>query len=239
MRPPRLQLAAAALCGVAALTGCAGMSSVQYTQVRFIAASPDAPALDFYQNGAPVLYTVPFGTVSSYMPIPAGSYAYSADIAGLHQHFATTSGTLQPGAQYTILVGDIAASPQMKILKDLSTPAPAGDIEVRFVNEAIRTGAVDIYLVPPGASLSATEPIAAGISLGKQPSYITVPSGVYSVIALPAGDSPISAANALYSSNQLEFAVGSSRTIVLLDKPQAKGQGLQMISELDYDPSAS
>lgn len=240
MRPARFQLALFTSLAAVTLLGCQGVTgSGQYTQVRFIDASPDIPAVDLYQNGTPLVYGVSFGTASSYIPVPAGSYTYSADTAGLRQQLATTSGALAPGGQYTVVVSDNAAALRMLLLKDQPAPAPAAQTAVRFLNQATRTGAVDIYLVPEGGSLSRTSPIATGVLLGGTPAYVAGPTGVFSVVALPAGASPDTPDSALYASNQISFVAGSSRTFVLLDQFIGGRPALQMMTTEDSDPSAS
>lgn len=239
MRACRLQFAGLALTA-AALTGCQGvMGSGQYAQVRFIEASPDTPAVDLSQNGTPVLYGVGFGTASSYIPLSPGTYTYAAHTAALHQQLAKTAATLAPGAQYTVLVGNTAAELSMTLLKDQAAAAPAGEIALRFLDQATRSGAVDLYLVPEGKRLTAASTaVATNISLGNAPAYLDVPAGTYSVVALPTGAAPGSAVPPLYSGTQLDYAAGSAHTILLLDAASA-GSALQLLVADDYDPSAA
>ena len=223
------------------LTGCQVVSGAgQYTQVRFIAASPDTPAVDVSQNGAPVLYGVGFGTASSYMPVAPGAYTYAIHTTALHQQLANTSGLLSAGGQYTVLVGNTAAELKMTVLKDQATAAPPGRMALRFVDEATRSSAVDLYLVAAGKTLTASSrAVVADVSFGNAPTYIDYRAGTYSVVAFPAGTVPGSSVAPLYSSNQLEFASGSARTIVLLDSPEAASSGLQAVLATDFDPSAN
>ena len=115
----------------AGLAGCQGIAGIQpVSEVRVIDVSPDAPALDIYQNSPQstpaVLYNVGFGTVSSYISIPAGANTHAATIAGTQQQLATVRGNFLTGSQYTVLAGNISASLQMTVLKDQSYPAPTG-----------------------------------------------------------------------------------------------------------------
>jgi hypothetical protein len=85
---------------ILALAGCQSIAGTQsVTQVRFIHASPDAPALDLYQNpgqNSPAsLYSVGFGTVSSYMLLAPGAYTQTADVAGTQQQIATATRQLR------------------------------------------------------------------------------------------------------------------------------------------------
>src|SRR3954471_5966242 len=69
-----VSLAAAMSCAIA-LSGCQGIvSRPSGSQVRIIAASPDPPGLDIYQNNAALAYNLGFGTITSYVPIDPGTY---------------------------------------------------------------------------------------------------------------------------------------------------------------------
>jgi hypothetical protein len=235
----------AALAVVAAgLAGCQGIAGIQpVSQVRVIDASPDAPALDIHQSANVGLYNVGFGTVSSYIPVAPGAYTHSAYTAGTQQQLAAIRGSFATGGQYTVLTGNVAANLQMTVLRDQSTPAPTGQVALRFLNQATRTGAVDLYLLPPGSTLAGIVPIASGLNFGSNTGYINAPSGTYSIVAFPTGATP-SAAAPQYTGNQTNYPGSSARTIILIDQlpaqPPSTARALQIITADDYDaPSAS
>jgi hypothetical protein len=246
MRPLRLHLvqrtvllAVIALLSTA-LTGCQIVAgSMQYTQVRYIDASPDAPNLDIYQNAVVTLYDIGFGTASSYIAIAPGSWNFSVDVTTGRQQLANVIGTLALGAQYTVLIGNIAANLQMTLLKDQSTPAPSGQVAFRFLDQSTRNAAVDIYLLPAGGSLATLSPIATHVAFGNTASYINVPIGTYSVVILPTGAIPTAATVPLYSGTRTEYLSGAARTIVLIDQQSATTPGFQVISADDYDSPAA
>lgn len=237
-----VRIAAVALFA-AALTGCQGISGIQpASQVRVIDASPDAPALDIYQSSssqgsAASLYNVGFGAVSSYMQVAPGAYTHSATTAGTQQQLASVRGTFAAGAQYTVLTGNVAAGLQMSVLRDQSTPAPYGHASLRVLDEATRGGAVDLYLVPAGASLAHLTPFLASATFGATTGYVNAPAGTYSIVAYPAGSVP-AAAVPEYTGSQITYPSGSARTLILLDQP-AIPRGLQVITAVDYDPANS
>jgi hypothetical protein len=233
-----IRFAAVALLA-SALAGCQSVTGGQpFPQVRVIDASPDAPNLDIYQNSQASLYNVGFGTVSSYIPAAAGATSHGAFTAGTQQQLAQVHGSFAAGTQYTVLAGNIAANLQLSLLKDQSTPAPAGQVALRFLGQATRAGAVDLYLLPPGAALTGIAPIAAAISFGGNTGYLTAPSGTYSIVAFPAGTAP-SATSPAFTGSQASYPSGSARTIVLIDPPpsQTAAPGLQLITADDYDPA--
>jgi hypothetical protein len=231
----------------AGLAGCQGVTGIQpLSQVRVIDASPDAPAIDIYQNvpsqpAQASLYNVGFGTISSYIPIAAGPYTHAAYTAGTQQQLAAVRGNFAPGNQYTVLAGNISASLQMAILKDQSNPAPSGLSAFRFLGQATRTGGVDIYLRPAGPTPASVAPIATGLSFGSNTGYINVPAGTYSIVAFPTGTSP-STASPIYTGSQSTYPATSVRTILLLDEQTAQQPsvpGLEIITATDFDPPSN
>jgi hypothetical protein len=233
----------------AAFSGCQGISGIQsFTQVRVIDASPDAPALDIHQNASVGLYNIGFGTVSSYIPITPGAYTHSAYTAGTQQRLAAVRGTFSTGNQYTVLAGNVAASLQMSVLKDQSTPAPAGQVALRFLDQTTRAGAVDVYLLPGGSSFAGLLPLATAATFGSNTGYINTPSGTYSIIAFPAGTIPLAAVTPAFTGAQATYPAGSARTFILIDQPPiqqpaqqpAATPALQVITADDFDaPSTS
>ena len=108
---------------------------------------------------------------------------------------------------------------------------------LRFLDQATRSGTVDIYLVPPGSALARVAPIDTGLSFGSNTGYINAPSGTYSIVVLPAGAVPSSAISPIYTGSRMSYPAGSARTILLIDQQPAAAPGLQVITADDYDPT--
>lgn len=78
----------ALLLGVSLLSmaGCAGVTanSPEAAQIRFVHASPEAPALDMYLDGDGAAYNLSFGTVTSYVSVSPGTTtsAHTAEAQG-------------------------------------------------------------------------------------------------------------------------------------------------------------
>ena len=215
------------------------MSRVQpVSQVRIIDASPDAPAIDIHQNAATGLYNVGFGTVSSYIPVAPGAYTHAAYTAGTSQQLAKVRASFDDGGQYTVLTGNTAAALQMSILRDRSTPAPAGQVALRIVTQTTRPAAFDLYLLPAGSSMTALVPLASHATFGANTGYINAPSGTYSLVAFPAGSSPL-ASKPIYNGAQKNYPSGAVRTLVLIDQPTRNpaAPSLQVITANDVDPT--
>ncbi|MGA7157586.1 MAG: DUF4397 domain-containing protein [Acidobacteriaceae bacterium] len=216
----RVTLFAAMLLAALSLSGCQGIS-INSAQLRVIDASPDAGVIDSYQNSSALAYNLAFGTMTTYIPMAPGPYTLAAEKAGTRQTLVTGNETLAAGKQYTQIIGAGLANLHQTILLDQSTPAPAGQVALRVVNETTRAGAVDVYLVPmtEGSSKAmSASPLAFGLPASANTGYITMPEGTYAIDVVAAGTPLTSSTVTLLSGPQLEYASGAVRTIVLIDQ---------------------
>jgi hypothetical protein len=78
--------------------------------VRFVHASPDAPAVDIAVTGGPVLFAnIPFKGVGDYLPVDAGTYDLEARLAGTETVALSVPGVqLNAGTVYTIFAMGLA-----------------------------------------------------------------------------------------------------------------------------------
>jgi Domain of unknown function (DUF4397) len=231
-RPSAHLLAAAAM--LAVLTGCQAISSPPQSQVRIIAASSDTPSFDLYRGSNAVAFNLDFGTVTSYIPLSPGIDTISAETAGTRQVLSSSKASLAASTQYTVLIGNSASSLQQLTLVDQSQPAPPGQIALRFIDQATRVGAVDLYLVPAGQKLTAVTPLITGVLFGANTGYLNIPTGTYTLVVVPTGTAPISTTAATYTGPQVIYSTGSARTIILIDQQIVTAPGLQVITAEDY-----
>ncbi len=224
----------AALLGT--LPGCQSITgNPSLSQVRIIDASPDAPGVDVYQGSAVLAYNLGLGTVTSYVPIAPGTYSVIVDTAGTKQQLVSAAGTFLNNSQYTVLVGNYAATLQELILKDQSQPAPSGDISVRIIDQSVKTGAVDVYMVPSGSTLAAALPILTDISFNTNSGYLNIPSATYTLVVVPTGTKVSTATATLYTGAAVTYPGGSARTLVLIDTVTTSIPGIQVVTANDYD----
>jgi Domain of unknown function (DUF4397) len=236
-RPTAGLAAAFAVLGTLALTGCQAIVSTEpQAQVRVIHATPDAPGLDIYQGPNALAFNLGFGTVTSYIPLTPGTYTINADTAGSKQTLSSAKTTFVASTQYTVLLGNSITNPQQLTLTDQSQAAPSGQVALRFINQATRTGAVDIYLVPAGQKLTAVTPIVTNAAFSTNTGYLNVPTGVYSLIIVPTGTVPASGVSASYTGPQVTYSAGAARTIILIDQQLPTTPGLRVITAEDFDP---
>jgi hypothetical protein len=230
------------LLGAAALlSGCQSLAG-NSAQLRILDASPDAGVIDAYQNNTGLAYNLQFGTVTTYVAMQPGTYTLSAEKGGTRQTLVAGSASLMAGRQYTEIIGNVAGDLQQLVLEDQSQPAPAGQIAIRLLNEAPRTGHVDVYLVARGGRLVNTSPLAVNLAFSGLTSYINVPAGAYAIDVVPTGTVLAASTTTLMSGAQVAYDSGSVRTVVILDQETlglqraALTPGVQAIVASDFDP---
>ena len=222
------------------LPGCQGVISTPVlSQVRILDASPDASGLDAYQGSAILAYNLGLGTITSYVPITPGTYNIIADQAGTHSHLITATGTFAADAQYTVLIGNYLDALQEIILKDQSTASPLGQVNLRFVDQSVRAGALDLYLVPTGSTIATQKPVVAGLSFNSNTGYLSVPAGTYTLVALPAGATPTASGSTFYTGASVAYVTGSASTIVFIDPQLTATPGVQIVTAADYQTLAA
>lgn len=226
----RLSLAGLALAAVlslaltTALTACQNVATyTQPTLVRVIDASYMAPGVDVTVQGTLLATDIgqgiitPYGTFSSQF---GALLKVVADNGGAL--IASTNGTLLAGQQHSLLLTDNGQSSPtygLTLLTDQQTGAPAGHSEFRFINQALNTGAVDVYLVPANSSLANAIPVVTDLAVGGVTSYISFASQSLTMVVTPTGTT-----TAKYTSSSMTFNGGEVRTALIVD------------TQLTYDP---
>jgi Domain of unknown function (DUF4397) len=181
-------------------------------QVRVAHLSPDAPNVDVSVNGEPVaaLQNVPYGTISPYLPLPAGSQRVTVYPAGDNSRpVIDTPVDLAAGGAYTIgavgLVSD--GSLRAQVYQDDLTPPAQGNSKLRVVHASPDAGPVDV--VPAGGA-----PLVSGLQFPNASPYAQVPAGTYTLNVNAAGTdtTAISVPNATVASGGVysAFAVGTA-----------------------------
>ncbi len=217
------------------LPGCATVSgSPNLAQVRIIDASPDAGGLDIYQGNGILAYNLGLGTITSYVPVTPGTYSIAVDNAGTRQQLVAAGGTFTTNSEYTVLIGNFSNTLSETILKDQAVPAPTGQVSLRVLDQATRAGAVDLYLVASGSTIATAKPILTDVVFGQNTGYFNVPTGTYTLIAVPTGTVPATSTGTSYTGAAVGYSAGTAKTLVLIDQQLATTPGLQVILADDY-----
>jgi len=216
----RAQLVVAAMVSLAlaaGLTSCtqvAGFSSPSL--IRVIDASYIAPPVNVSADGIMIASNIAQGNITQYGAIDASnSAAIAVAAASGGSTLAQTEATLLPGKQSTVFLSDYGAAKNeyvVTVLEDQDTPAPSGHSSFRFLNQAPKTGAIDIYMVPAGSSLAKATPIVSGLAVGGDAGYITFNSQTVTMVVAPAGTT-----KAKYTSLPIQLNGGEVRTALVLD----------------------
>ena len=177
------------LMGASALALAVGSAQAVGTgvnaRVRVIHASPDAPAVDVWVNGAPAFTNLAYKGITSYAMLRAGTYNVKVVPAGMTSPVVIEADlTLKRNTDYTIMAIGKLADIHPLVLIDNGRPAPADQARVRFVHASPDAPAVDIA-VHDGPVLF------SDVAFGESGGYIQVPMGPYPLEVRLAGTSTV------------------------------------------------
>jgi hypothetical protein len=210
-----------------------------YTQpslVRFIDASYIAPAANVLVEGQLIAANAGAGTITQYGTVPA-SEAAPIQITAVTGGTAlvSTSGTLLPGHQHSVFLTDNGAAPNsytVTVLEDQQVEAASNLSAFRFLNQAPKTGAVDIYMVPAGVALADAVPLVSDLPVGGTAGYISFTSQTVTMIVTPTGLITPS-----YTSTPITLIGGEVRTVLIMDTQLTSNPPIQVSMADDAGPS--
>ena len=195
-------------------SGCQSVTgSTAKTLVRVIDASYNAPAVDVYIGNTLIGANIGSRSITDYAYLNPAAFAVTVDPVSTRKATAQTGGTFLASQQHTVFITDFNSSYQATVLTDQNTPAPAGQISVRFLDQAPLSGNVDVYFVPDGAKFTDAKPVLSGLTPGGSTAYINIPAGTFSVVVVPSG-----ATAAKYTSQSIAFTGGQVRTMLIVDQ---------------------
>lgn len=140
--------------------------------VRVLHASPDAPAVDVKVNDANVLTDVAFGTISSYLPVAAGTYNIKVCAAGTTTCVIDANLTFADGVKYTVAATNLLASIEAQVITD-GAVFDAANAQVRVVHFSADTPAVDVL------TQDGTATIVNNLAYPNATGYLTLPANTY------------------------------------------------------------
>jgi hypothetical protein len=152
MRNNKIQLigAAAALAAIMAVPAMAAADNHEdEAKVRVGHFSPDAPAVDVYANGGAILSDVPFGVLSEYLEVPAGTYIIEVVAAGADPADGAVIGPVEldfaAGTMTTVAATNTLENIEAQVIADAPMPED-GIAEVRVIHFSADAPGVDIAL---------------------------------------------------------------------------------------------
>jgi Domain of unknown function (DUF4397) len=233
---PRLAAVASLLALVAiGLSSCTNVQGFsQPSLVRVIDASYIAPAVNFYIEKTLFAGNIGQGYISNYgteTPSPAAQIKVTQATGGAS--LVAAAATLVAGAQHSIFLTDNGASPTayiLTVLEDQQTPAAAGHSAFRFLNQAPRTGPVDVYMVPGATTLANTIPLCSAIPVGSTCGYVSFASQTVTMVITPAGNTTVK-----YTSTAFGLTGGEVRTVVIVDSQLTSNPPVQVVVAKDVN----
>jgi hypothetical protein len=216
--------------GLSSCTNVAGFS--QPSLVRVIDASFIAPAVNIYVANTLFAGNVGEGYISNYGTIrPSPAAVIKVAQANGGATLVTAAATLNAGAQHSVFITDNGASPtayRVTVLEDQQTPAAAGHSAFRFLNQAPRTGPVDVYMVPGATTLANTIPICTNLPVGSTCGYVGFASQSVTMVITPTGT-----ITPKFTSTALGLTGGEVRTIVIVDSQLTSDPPVQVVIAKD------
>jgi uncharacterized protein (UPF0264 family) len=212
-------------------------------RVRIAHASPDAPAVDVAVQGGPVLFSnLPFGQISSYLDVAAGTYTLEVRVAGTSTVVLTIPNyALEPGKAYTVAaIGLAGGTPALTVLPLVNSTTPQA--QVRVIHASPDAPAVDVYVDGVRA--------IQNLAFGAATPFTALPAGsrsvkVYAAGADPAISSPVINADLTLTANTYYsvFATGTLAEIAPLVTtdtlaPPASGQARVRVIHASPDAPA-
>jgi hypothetical protein len=232
------QLAAAAglstalALGLSSCTNVAGFTPTSL--VRVVDASYIAPAVNVYIENTLFAGNIGQGYISNYgtaKPSPAAQIKVTQATGGAT--LVAAAATLNAGMQHSVFLTDNGASPTayiVTVLEDQQTPAAAGHSAFRFLNQAPRTGAVDVYMVPGSTTLANTIPLCTALPAGSTCGYVSFASATVTMVITPAGT-----VTPKFTSTSLALSGGEVRTVVIVDSQLTNDPPVQVVIAKDVD----
>ena len=231
--PGLIAVAAASLTAAMGLSGCQTVASFsQPSLVRVIDASYIAPAANVYVENTLIAGNIGEGYVSNYGTVsPSNAAQIKVTAATGGKTLVSSAVTLNAGAQHSVFLTDNGASPTqytVTVLEDAQTPAASGHSEFRFLNEAPRTGAVDVYMVPANTTLANSIPLCTAVPVGSTCGYVSFASQTVTMVITPTG-----VTTTKYTSTPLALTGGEVRTVVIIDSQLTSNPPVNVVTAND------
>jgi Domain of unknown function (DUF4397) len=218
--------------GLSSCTNVAGFS--QPSLVRVIDASYIAPAVNIYVEKTLFAGNVGEGYISNYGTVtPSAAAQIQVTQATGGASLVAAAATLNAGAQHSVFLTDNGASPTeyiVTVLEDQQTPAASGHSAFRFLNQAPRTGAVDVYMVPGSTTLANTLPLCTALPVGSTCGYVSFASQAVTMVITPTGT-----ITPKFTSTSLALSGGEVRTVVVVDSQLTSDPPVQVVIAKDVD----
>ncbi len=226
----RLGAVSAVALVLVAISGSPAAAAGDVGYVRLAHLSPDTPDVDVYLTtvggGSPKVFPgVGYGTVSSYLNVPTGTYAVAMRASGApatDPPVLTTDVTVAAGKAYMVAGVGKHADLGLKVINDDLSPPPTGKAKVRIVQASVRAPVLDLA-IQGGAT------IATGVAFASTTDYLAVDPGRWTLKMQGANGGPSGTVSA-------HLVSGDVYSLIVLD---GKDSGLSAQLRMDAAGSGS
>ena len=200
-------------------------------QLRALHASPDAPAVNIWVNGAPALTDVDFAQGSGFLPgVEEVNVQVEAIVPGGNLIVINEDYSLDYNMDYTVIAVDEVAGPVRPLV--LANPSDErltpGNFFAQVVHGASSAPAVDVYVTAFGADLGASAPVnGAETPLAFQDftPRLEVLAGDYQIRITP-DNTP---GTVVYDSGEISLPAGADLMIVAVDNVGLGDSAVQLV----------
>jgi hypothetical protein len=185
----RLSLLALILLGLC--TACGGKSSSSGTAapglIRLVNAT-SVNNLSMSATGVVQASGVASGGASSYASLAVGTYGIFAGTADASLAASATQNlTIATGISYTVFAYQRNGAVNIRILTDNQTAPSTGFALLTIGNTGPDAGALDVYVVSPGSSLSGLSPTFSTTASGSTSLTQAIAAGTYDIVVTGSG----------------------------------------------------
>lgn len=206
--------------------------------LRALHASPDAPAVNIWVNGAPALAGVDYAQGSGFVPvIEENNVQVEAIIPGGNAVVIDADLSLDYSSETTLIAVDDVAGPvrELVITNASDSRITDGYFRAQVVHAAQGAPEVDIFLTAFGADLGASAPINgvdSPVFFEDFTGQLEVPAGDYQIRITP-DNTP---GTVVYDSGEISLAAGADLMIVAVDNT---GPGAALVQLVVLDGTAA
>lgn len=214
----KLAVAASGSLAVAVcLSACENVAGTSVTSlVRVIDASYIAPAVNVYVEGELLAGNIGEGYSSAYGTFtPANDAKINITQATGGTTLITADATLTGGAHHSVFLtdnGQAKVGYTVTVLEDQQISAASGQSAFRFINQAPKVGAVDVYVVPATSTFANSTALVSDLAVGQTAGYISFAAQPVTLVIVPTG-----LTTPKYTSATLALTGGEVRTVMIID----------------------
>ena len=205
------------------------LSCATAPRIRALHASPDAPAVNIWVDGAVALADVDYRDGSGFVAVgEEPRVQVEAIIPGGNAIVIDETLDLDFSQDYTIIATGRVTDPieALVFTNPTDEALAAGNIRAQFVHAAPAAPEVDIYVTAPDADLGNSTPIDGGsLDFGDATDRVVAPAGIYRVRVTLAGDPDA----VVYDTGALDLAAGADLMAVAVENTGTGGTPIQVV----------